>query len=60
MPVRSEPGAVPTDSGFRLHDRQRIANFREQPIETNEYQSVESAEGLFLWGSSPQNVYLLP
>jgi hypothetical protein len=28
-PVRSEPGAVPTDNGFRLHDRQRIANFRE-------------------------------
>jgi hypothetical protein len=53
-PVRSEPGAVPTDNGVRLHDRQRFANFRERPIETNEYQSVESAEGVFLWSSSSQ------
>jgi hypothetical protein len=58
-PVRSEPGAVPADNGVWLQDRQRIAHFREQPVETNEYQSVDGAEGEFLWSSSPQNVYLL-
>jgi len=51
---------MPTNNGVRLHDRQRIANFREQPIETNEYQAVDGAEGEFFWSSSPQNVYLLP
>src|SRR5258708_6387374 len=35
-------------------------DFREQPIETNEYHSVDGAEGEFLWSSSPQNVDLLP
>src|SRR5258706_4329460 len=51
---------MPADKGDRLDDRQRIANFREQPIETNEYHSVDDAEGEFLWSSSPQNVDLLP
>src|SRR5450631_11362 len=51
---------MPTNNGVRLHDRQRIANFREQPIETNEYQAVDGAEREFFWSSSPQNVYLLP
>src|ERR1700676_3329213 len=59
-PVGSEPGTMPADKGVRLDDRQRIANFREQPIETNEYHSVDGAEGEFLWSSSPQNVDLLP
>jgi hypothetical protein len=36
-------------------DRQRIAYFREQPIQTNEYQSVDGTEGKLLWSSSPQN-----
>ena len=51
---------MPADKGVRLDDRQRIANFREQPIKTNEYHSVEGAEGEFLWSTSPQNVDLLP
>src|SRR5258705_13500121 len=51
---------MPADKGVRLDDRQRIANFREQPIETNEYHSVDGAQGEFLWSSSPQNVDLLP
>jgi hypothetical protein len=51
---------MPADKGVRLDDRQRIANFREQPIETNKYHSVDGAEGEFLWSSSPQNVDLLP
>jgi hypothetical protein len=53
-------GTMPADKGVWLDDRQRIANFREQPIETNEYHSVDRAEGEFLWSSSPQNVDLLP
>src|ERR1700694_1738198 len=44
-PVRSESGTVPTDNGFRLHNRQRSANVRKQSIQTNEYQSVDSAKG---------------
>src|SRR4029077_18361797 len=51
---------MPADKGVRLDDRQRIASVREQPIETNEYHSVDGAEGEFLWSSSPQNVDLLP
>src|SRR6266851_6238263 len=51
---------MPADKGVRLDDRQRIANFREQPIETNEYHSVDGAEGEFLWSSSAQNVDLVP
>src|ERR1019366_176436 len=60
VPVRSEPGAMPTDDCLRLHNSQRIAHFREQPIQTNEYQSVDGTEGKLLWSSSPQNVDLLP
>jgi hypothetical protein len=51
---------MPTNNGAWLHDRQRIAHFREQPIQINEYQSVDGTEGKFLWSSSPQNVDLLP
>jgi hypothetical protein len=51
---------VPTDNGVRLHNRQRIASVRKKPIEANKNQSVDGAEGLFLWSSSPQHVYLLP
>src|SRR6202790_1345016 len=51
---------MPFDYGFRLTNRQRIANPREKPIEANENQSLDGAEGLFLRSSSPQNVYLLP
>src|ERR1700704_3969606 len=50
-PVGSEPGTMPADKGVRLDDRQRIANFREQPIETNEYHSVDGAEGEFFFGA---------
>src|ERR1039458_10462255 len=51
---------MPADNGVRLNDRQSIANSREQPIETNEYQTVDGTEGEFLWTSPPQDVYLLP
>ena len=51
---------MPFDYGFRLDNRQRIANARKKPIEANKNQSVDGAEGLFLRSGSPQNVYLLP
>jgi hypothetical protein len=57
-PVRSEASAMPFDYGFRLNNRQRIANAK--PIEANKSQSVDGAEDLFLGSGSPQNVYLLP
>src|ERR1039458_3869489 len=50
----------PIINGVRLNYRQSIANSREQPIETNEYQSVDGTEGEFLWSRPPQDVYLLP
>jgi hypothetical protein len=59
-PIRPKTRTMPADNGVRLNDRQSIANSREQPIETNEYQSVDGTEGDFLWSSPPQNVYLLP
>jgi hypothetical protein len=59
-PVRSESGAVPADNGVRPHNRQRIARVRKKLIQTNEYQSVDGAEGEFLWSSPPQNIDLLP
>jgi hypothetical protein len=49
---------MPFDYGFRLNNRQRIANAK--PIEANKNQSVDEAEGLFLRSGSPQNVDLLP
>ena len=43
--------------GLSASHRGRIVN---KSIQTNEYQSVDGAEGEFLWSSPPQNVYLLP
>jgi hypothetical protein len=51
---------MPADNGVRFHNCQRVANFREQPVETNEYQPINGAEGVFRWSHSPQNVDLLP
>jgi hypothetical protein len=51
---------MPTDNGIRFNDRQRIANSGEQPIEKNEYQSINDTEGEPLWRAPPQDVDLLP
>ena len=59
-PIQPETRAMPADNGIRPNDRQRITNSREQPIESNEYQSVDAIEGEFLWCPSPQHVYLMP
>jgi hypothetical protein len=52
--LQSEAREMPFDYGFRLNNRQRIANAK--PIEANKNQSVDGAEGLFLRSVSPQNV----
>ena len=59
-PKTPKPRTMPADDGARFDDRQRIANSRKQPIETNEYQSVDGTEGDFLWSGPSQDVYLLP
>ncbi len=59
-PIEPKTDAMPADNGVRLNYRQCITNSREQPIETNEYQTVDGTEGEFLWSSPPQDVYLLP
>src|SRR5450631_718916 len=46
-PIRPKTRTMPADNGVRLNDRQSIANSREQPIETNEYQLVDGTEGEF-------------
>src|ERR1700738_770022 len=51
---------MPLDYGFRVNNPPTIANPRGKPIEANENQSLDGAEGLFLRSGSPQNVYLLP
>ena len=47
-PIRPKPRPMPANNGIRLNDRQRIANSRKQPIEPNEYQSVDGTEGVSL------------
>src|SRR5664279_5037586 len=37
-PIKPKTRTMPAHNGVRLNDRQRIANARKQPIETNEYQ----------------------
>src|SRR6266496_2456349 len=58
-PIGSEPCAVPTDHGIRLDDRQRAPNIGEQPIEADQYQSVDAAEEKPLWRGPPQDIDLL-
>ena len=52
--------SVPFDYGPGPNNRKRIKNAREEAIETNEHQSVDGTEGLFLGGGSSQNNDLLP
>jgi hypothetical protein len=59
-PVQTEAGTVPFDYGPGPNNRKRIKNAREEAIETNEHQSVDGTEGLFLGGGSSQNNDLLP
>jgi hypothetical protein len=59
-PVQTEARTVSFDYGLGPNNRKRIKNAREDAIETNEHQSVDGTEGLFLGGGSSQNNDLLP
>jgi hypothetical protein len=59
-PIQTEARTVPVDYGPGPNNRKRIKNAREEAIETNEHQSVDGTEGLFLGGGSSQNNDLLP
>src|SRR4030081_2071714 len=59
-PVQTEARTVPFDYGPGPNKRKRIKNAREVAIETNEHQSVDGTEGLFLGGGSSQKNDLLP
>ena len=58
-PVGSEPRTMPTDHRIGLHDRQRLANVGEQPVEAHEYQAIKAVEGKPSPCGPPQNVDLL-
>src|ERR1700730_18251401 len=47
-PVQTETRTVPSDYGPGPNNRKRIKNAREEAIETNEHQSVDGTESLFL------------
>src|ERR1700688_4351003 len=49
-PVQTETRTVPSDYGPGPNNRKRIKNVREEAIETNEHQSVDDTESLFLGG----------
>src|SRR6266851_9575717 len=54
-PIGSEPSPVPADHGIRLDDRQRAPNIGEQPIKTDQYQSVGATEEKPFWRGPPQH-----
>jgi hypothetical protein len=45
LPIQSETGAVPTDHGIRLHNRQRLDDIWYQTIEPNKDQAIHGTEG---------------
>ena len=59
-PIRSETGTMPTDHGVRLNDRKRTTGLREQPVKTNENQSVNWVESELARRPSPKHIDLLP
>jgi hypothetical protein len=58
-PVRSEPGAVPSNHGLRLHDRQGAEHLRSQTIQAGEYQTVQHPERRPFRRLPPQHVKLM-
>src|SRR5665213_2062590 len=58
-PVGFESRTIPTDHRIELHDRQRLPNIGEQPVEDHEYEAVKAVEGKPSWCGPPQNVDLL-
>src|SRR5262249_680931 len=45
LPIRSEPGTMPTDDSLRLHNRQRIEGTWHQTIEANKNQAIHDTQG---------------
>jgi len=51
-PEQAKTGAMPSDDGLRLHDRQSVHNARRKPIEDGKDQTIEIAESQPLRGFS--------
>src|ERR1700724_3123773 len=58
-PVRSEPGAGPSNHGLRLQDRQGAEHLRSQTIQAGEYQTVQHPERRPFRRLPPQHVKLM-
>jgi hypothetical protein len=54
------PRAVPSYNSVRLNDRKRTTGLREQPVKTNENQSVNWVESELARHPSPKHIDLLP
>src|SRR5215813_323798 len=59
-PKRPKSSAVPANHSLGPDDGQRVYDSRNEAIQPNEHQSVESSEGKSLWGIAPQHIDLLP
>jgi len=59
-PIRSEARAVPSYNNVRLNDRKRTTGLSEQPVKTNENQSVNWVESELARRPSPKHIGLLP
>src|SRR4051794_4339769 len=59
-PIRSEARAVPSYNSVRLNDRKRTTGLSEQPVKTNENQSVNWVESELARRPSPKHIDLLP
>src|SRR4029077_3355612 len=58
-PEQTKPRAVPTDYGFRPHDRQGAPHVRRQAVQPGKYQPIDVAEGRPLGGFPPQDIELM-
>src|SRR3954447_17700401 len=59
-PIRSEARAVPSYNSVRLNDRKRTTGLSEQPVKTNENQSVNWVESELARRPSPKHIDLFP
>jgi hypothetical protein len=59
-PIRSEARAGPSYNSVRPNDRKRTTGLREQPVTTNENQSVNWGESELARRPSPKHIDLLP
>src|SRR6476469_2163591 len=59
-PIRSGARAVPSYNSVRLNDRKRTTGLSEQPVKTNENQSVNWVESELARRPSPKHIDSLP